>query len=122
MLELMSGLLGAPNERIWPGMRGLPHAEKYRLPPQPFNYLRKVGRGGLGGGELGGHCGRLDRLWLHLLHPPQRHFNWGSPAATSPLSLTNPATVLPPTATPCCAGVPAAQRRWAGPAQPPADV
>ena len=45
MLELMSGLLGAPNERIWPGMKGLPNADKYRLPPQPFNYLRKVGAG-----------------------------------------------------------------------------
>jgi cyclin-dependent kinase 10 len=61
MLELMSGLLGAPNERIWPGMRGLRHADKYRLPPQPFNYLRKVGRGGLGGGELGGALRQAGR-------------------------------------------------------------
>jgi hypothetical protein len=42
MLDLMSGLLGAPNDRIWPGLRALPHAERYRLPPQPYNYLRKV--------------------------------------------------------------------------------
>jgi hypothetical protein len=41
MLDLMSGLLGAPNDRIWPGLRALPHAERYRLPPQPYNYLRK---------------------------------------------------------------------------------
>lgn len=42
MLGLMSGLLGAPNERIWPGMRDLPLADKFSLPPQPYNYLRKV--------------------------------------------------------------------------------
>ncbi|KAL4422316.1 hypothetical protein ABPG75_008513 [Micractinium tetrahymenae] len=41
MLSLMSGLLGAPNDRIWPGLRDLPLAHKFSLPPQPYNYLRK---------------------------------------------------------------------------------
>lgn len=43
MLELMSRLLGAPNERIWPGLSAMPHAARFSLPPQPYNYLRKVG-------------------------------------------------------------------------------
>ncbi|EFN52944.1 hypothetical protein CHLNCDRAFT_32311, partial [Chlorella variabilis] len=41
MLDLMSSLLGAPNERIWPGVGRLPHLDRFRLPPQPYNYLRK---------------------------------------------------------------------------------
>ena len=43
MLEMMSGLLGAPSERIWPGWGELPLAGSFRLPTQPYNYLRKVG-------------------------------------------------------------------------------
>ena len=43
MLDLMAGLLGAPNDRIWPGMHGLPHVDRFCLPVQPYNYLRKVG-------------------------------------------------------------------------------
>lgn len=43
MLDLMCGLLGTPTERIWPGMQCLPHLERFSLPPQPYNYLRKVG-------------------------------------------------------------------------------
>ena len=68
MLELMSGVLGAPSERIWPGMRALPHADKYRLPPQPFNYLRKVGWGGVGGwgGKRGARQGGARWLLLGL--------------------------------------------------------
>ena len=45
MVEMMSALLGAPNERIWPGLGALPHAAKYRSlrhAQQPYNYLRKV--------------------------------------------------------------------------------
>ncbi len=49
MLELMSRLLGAPSERIWPGLRELPHADKYSIPAQPYNYLRKVCGGWLAG-------------------------------------------------------------------------
>ncbi|PSC68206.1 cyclin-dependent kinase G-2-like isoform X1 [Micractinium conductrix] len=41
MLEMMSGLLGAPSERIWPGWGELPLAGSFRLPTQPYNYLRK---------------------------------------------------------------------------------
>ncbi|KAI7842421.1 hypothetical protein COHA_004060 [Chlorella ohadii] len=41
MLELMSRLLGAPNERIWPGLAAMPHASRFSLPPQPYNYLRQ---------------------------------------------------------------------------------
>lgn len=45
MLELMSRLLGAPNERIWPGLAAMPHASRFSLPPQPYNYLRKASAG-----------------------------------------------------------------------------
>ncbi len=45
MLELMSRLLGAPNERIWPGLAAMQHASRFSLPPQPYNYLRKASAG-----------------------------------------------------------------------------
>ena len=62
MVEMMSALLGAPNERIWPGLAALPHAAKYRSlrhAQQPYNYLRKVrGQGGEGrGAGAGGRRG-----------------------------------------------------------------
>jgi hypothetical protein len=55
MVDRICRLLGAPNERIWPGFSRLPAAAALRLPQQPYNYLRKassslVGRwvGGIG--------------------------------------------------------------------------
>lgn len=42
MLSLMAGLLGAPSERIWPGLAGMPHRDRFSFPQQPYNYLRKV--------------------------------------------------------------------------------
>ena len=38
-LEAMCDLLGAPNERIWPGFSSLPLARTVRLPVQPYNEL-----------------------------------------------------------------------------------
>ena len=42
MLDLMTMLLGAPNERIWPGMARLPHADKVHLRQQPYSRLKQV--------------------------------------------------------------------------------
>lgn len=40
-LQLMTNLLGAPNERIWPGFLKLPNAAKTKFPDQPYNYVEK---------------------------------------------------------------------------------
>ncbi|GFR47517.1 hypothetical protein Agub_g9139, partial [Astrephomene gubernaculifera] len=40
-LNMMAALLGAPNERIWPGMSSLPNASKFVFPEQPYNFLRR---------------------------------------------------------------------------------
>ncbi|KIY98943.1 cell division cycle 2-like protein, partial [Monoraphidium neglectum] len=41
-LDMQCRLLGAPSERIWPGMFDLPGATEARLPPQPYNNLRRA--------------------------------------------------------------------------------
>lgn len=41
MVDRICRLLGAPNEKIWPGFSRLPAAVALRLPQQPYNYLRK---------------------------------------------------------------------------------
>ena len=38
-LELIFNLLGAPNERIWPGWSKLPNVGTTLIPEQPYNYL-----------------------------------------------------------------------------------
>ncbi|KAG2438966.1 hypothetical protein HYH02_010758 [Chlamydomonas schloesseri] len=40
-LNMMANLLGAPGERIWPGMSALPNAAKFVFPAQPYNFLRR---------------------------------------------------------------------------------
>ena len=64
MLDLMSRLLGAPSERIWPGLSALPHADRFSLPPQPYNYLRKVRPAGRGPGLVGPPPGAPSALVL----------------------------------------------------------
>lgn len=72
MLDLMAGLLGSPNERIWPGMAALPHADKFQLPAQPYNYLRKA-RGAPVQGPTDSCAfacteSRAAAVWLAVLH------------------------------------------------------
>ena len=45
MMDRIARLLGAPSERIWPGMASLPLAGTLRLPHQPYNNLRRVREG-----------------------------------------------------------------------------
>ncbi|GLC35621.1 hypothetical protein PLESTF_001395400 [Pleodorina starrii] len=40
-LNMMANLLGAPTERIWPGMSSQPNASKFVFPDQPYNFLRR---------------------------------------------------------------------------------
>ena len=42
MLEMMTALLGTPNDRIWPALAALPSAAVLQLPYQPYNYLKKA--------------------------------------------------------------------------------
>ena len=47
MMDRIARLLGAPSERIWPGMASLPLAGTLRLPHQPYNNLRRVREEGM---------------------------------------------------------------------------
>lgn len=38
-LNMICALLGSPNSHIWPGWDALPHARKFKLPEQPYNFL-----------------------------------------------------------------------------------
>jgi len=39
-LQRIFGLLGSPNEKIWPGLAKLPNVSKIQFPKQPYNKLR----------------------------------------------------------------------------------
>ncbi|KAK9830148.1 hypothetical protein WJX72_009988 [[Myrmecia] bisecta] len=41
LLQMITALIGAPNERIWPGYSSLPLTSKMTLPDQPYNLLER---------------------------------------------------------------------------------
>jgi serine/threonine protein kinase len=63
-LELIFKLLGAPNERIWPGWSKLPNVGTTLVPEQPYNYLEH---------EFPNlHQRGIDLLNLMLTYDPKR--------------------------------------------------
>lgn len=40
-IKMICDLLGSPNTNIWPGLQDLPHASKFKMPDQPYSFLRK---------------------------------------------------------------------------------